>query len=397
MGKGPILSAAQEIAPRLVEIRRDIHRHPELGYQEERTASLGKAILEELGLEVRTGLARTGVAGLLRGSPAGKTIAIRADMDALPIHEQTVTSYSSRRKGAMHACGHDAHVAMCLGAAMLLCRRQEELAGNVKFILQPNEEVPPGGAGAMIADGVLSDPEVHAIIALHVDPTIPVGKIGVRSGPVMSSVDSLKMVVKGRGGHAALPHLSVDAIVVAAQVIQGLQVLVSRQTDPVEGKVISIGTIEGGHGRNIVADKVTMTGTVRTLNPALRAELPTMIERAVRGITEGMNASYSLDYSFGNPMVVNEAGITGLLKAAGEAIMGPASIVDAKPTLGGEDFAYFLQRVPGSIARIGVRNEEKGIIHPWHHPQFDIDEDALPLGAAVLAETALRYLSGSAH
>ena len=393
MKKSGMLSQAEKIGPRLVKIRRDIHRHPELSYEETRTASLGKKFLEDLGLDVKTGIANTGVVGLLRGNCSGKTIAIRADMDALPISEQRESPYRSQTEGVMHACGHDAHVAMALGAAMLLARQKDRLQGNVKFILQPNEEVPPGCARLMIEQGVLSDPDVDAIIALHVDPVLPAGKIGIKAGPFMSSADSLDIVVRGKGGHGALPHLTVDAIVVAAHVIQGLQAIVSRKIDPLEGVVISIGMIEGGHALNIIADKVTMRGTVRTLNRTLRAKLPKMIEQVVKGITRGMGASYSLQYSFGNPVVVNDEGMTSLLKDVGQTIVGPRSVVDARPSLGGEDFAYYLQRVPGCLARLGVRNKKKGIIHPWHHPEFDIDEDVLPVGAALLAETALRYLS----
>ncbi len=393
MSNSSILSEAEAIAPRLIEIRRDIHSHPELGYQEKRTAGIAQGMLEGLGLEVKTGFAGTGLTGVLRGKAGGKTIAIRADMDALPIQEENQTPYSSQTAGVMHACGHDAHVAIALGAAMLLARRKDRLGGNVKFILQPNEEVPPDGAKVMIEEGVLSDPDVDAVIALHVDPSIPVGRIGIRGGPVMSPADSLKITILGRGGHAAQPHLCVDAIAVASQVIQGLQTIISRRIDPLDGAVISIGMIEGGHGHNIVADKVTLTGTVRTLNPALRTEMAGMIEQLVKGITDSAAARYDMEYFFGAPMVVNDEKMTGLMKEASETIVGTDNVVDSEPRLAGEDFSYFQKAVPGCMVFLGVRNEVKGIVHPWHHRRFDIDEAALPIGSAVLAETAIRYLA----
>ena len=292
MSKGAILAEAESIKAELVNIRRDIHRHPEVGWHVERTASLGERVMQEHGLAVGKRVAGTGVAGLLRGGRRGKTIAIRTDMDALPIHEQRETSYSSRTEGVMHACGHDAHVAMAMGAAMLLARRKDRLKGNVKFILQPNEEVPPGGAHAMIEGGVLSNPKVHAIVALHVDPILPIGQVGIRAGTVMSSTDTLTITVAGRAAHAALPHLSIDAIATAARIIVGLQTIVSRQMDPMEPVVISIGTIEGGYSANVVADRVKMVGTVRTLSPAVRRELPGMIRRVVRNVAGSAGTSH---------------------------------------------------------------------------------------------------------
>ncbi len=393
MRKSAILAEAESIKAELVKIRRDIHRHPELGWRVERTAALGERVMQEHGLAVGKRVAGTGVVGLLRGSRRGKTIAIRTDMDALPIHEQRETSYSSRTEGVMHACGHDAHVAMAMGAAMLLARRKARLKGNVKFILQPNEEVPPGGAHAMIREGVLSNPRVHAIIALHVDPIFPIGQVGIRAGTVMSSTDTLTITVTGRAAHAALPHLSIDAIATAARIILGLQTIVSRQMNPMEPVVISIGTIEGGSSANVVADRVKMVGTVRTLSPAVRRGLPGMIRRVVRNIAGSAGATCRVQYVCGTPLVINDEGMCDLLRDAGSTILGVDNIVDIEPCLGAEDFAFFQELVPGCLVRLGVRNEKKGITHPWHHPEFDIDENALPLGAAVLAEAAVKFLS----
>jgi len=395
MKKASILSESEKIRSRLVKIRRDIHRHPELGYEERRSAGLAAGILKGLGLEVKRGVAKTGLVGLLRGRQPGKTIAIRADMDALPVQEEKKTSYASRREGIMHSCGHDAHMAIALGAAMLLSAERHKLRGNVKFIFQPNEEIPPGGAKVMIEEGVLANPRVQAIVALHVNPSLQVGEIGIKAGPVMSSVDSLTITIKGQAAHAALPHLSVDAIAVAAQVIQGLQHLVSRQTDPLKGVVVSIGLIEGGRSLNIVADRVTLRGTVRTLDASLRDSLPGMIGEIVKGICKAMGARYKLDYDFGNPMVVNDEKISDLARGVGRDLVGADRVVDVEPSLMGEDFAYFLDRIPGCLIHLGVRNERRGIIYPLHHPRFDLDEDVLPLGAALFAETAMRYLSDS--
>ena len=389
-----ICELAEEIKGTLIKYRRKIHSHPELSGCEEETATYVAAVLEANGIDVRRNVGGHGVVGLIKGKGNGKTIAIRADMDALPLQDAKETDYASEVEGVMHSCGHDVHTAILLGVATVMSRLKEELDGSVKLIFQPSEEQAVGGAGAMIEDGALENPVPSAILALHVMPELPVGTIGCRSGVMTASSDRVDITIHGRSGHAARPHQTIDAILVSSHVISALQHIISRRIDPLHPAVITIGTISGGTVANIVADTVEMTGTVRSLNSAIRDQLPDLIEQVVKGITESMGAGYDFTFTRGNPSVVNDETLTSLVMGAGRDILGSDKVIDlAEPTMGGEDFSLFAEKVPGTFIRLGVGNNEKGIVHPLHHILFDIDEDALPIGVKVMAWSALRYLA----
>jgi len=378
----------------LIETRRDLHMHPELGMQEERTARIVAEHLTNLGLEVRTNVGGTGVVGLLQGARPGRTIAIRADMDALPIQDQKTCDYASKRAGVMHACGHDGHTATLMGVASLLAAMRDSFCGNVKFLFQPAEEG-PGGAKPMIEDGALLDPVVDACIGLHLFLDLPVGKAGVKYGTISAASDSIEIRVKGLGGHGAGPHEAVDAIAVAGNLLVALQTIVSREISPVEPAVVTIGTIAGGYRGNVIADEVSMTGTVRTLDHATRMAMPQRIERIIKGITDAMRASYQFTYSYGYPSVVNDSGITEMVEHAAREVVGQGNVEHIQaPTMGAEDFAYFAQAVPACFLRLGARNEAKGITAPGHNARFDFDEEAMPTGVAILSLAALNFLCG---
>lgn len=381
-----------EIESNLVEIRRDLHRHPELGFEEVRTAKVIATILTELGLTVKTGIARTGVVGLLEGEQAGPVIALRADMDALTIEEKNQVPYASKDKGKMHACGHDAHVTILLGAAMVLSRLKDRLPGTVKFIFQPAEEG-PGGAKPMIEQGVLENPPVDRILGLHVWLDLPAGHVGLKKGPGFASVDQFDLLIKGKSAHGALPHQGVDAIVLAAQVISALQTAVSRKLDPTEPAAVTVGKIAGGYRRNIIAEEVGMEGTVRTVNPAVRTQLATTFKEIVGGTCRAAGGDFELDYREGYPTLNNDDAVVELIKEVATAVVGTDHIIEPdKPTLGGEDFAYFLERVPGCFFLLGARNEAKGITAPHHNPYFDLDESVLALGVEMMVRSTLRLM-----
>jgi len=360
--------------------------------QEERTARIVAQHLEKLGLDVRTSVGGPGVSGVLQGARPGRTIAIRADIDALPIQDQKTCDYASRRAGVMHACGHDGHTAMLMAVASLLTDLRDSICGNVKFIFQPAEEG-PGGARAMIDDGVLMDPKVDACLGLHLQTDLLVGRIGIRYGTITAASDSIEISIRGQGGHGAGPHETVDAIAVAAQAIVALQTIVSREISPVEPAVISVGTVRGGYRGNVIADEVFMTGTVRTLGADTRSMMPQRIERIIRGVTDAMRATYDLKYSYGYPSSLNDTAMTALAESAAKEILGQDQVEHLPaPTMGAEDFAYFAEAVPSSFLRLGARNEAKGIIYPGHNPRFDFDEDAMPAGVSVLSLAAIKYL-----
>lgn len=388
MTKG-LAEKAENLAPKLSKIRRQIHMYPELGYQEKRTSELVAKTLRQAGLEVRTGVAKTGVVGLLRGDSPGKTVALRADMDALPITERNRKPYRSRVDGVMHACGHDGNTTTVLGAAMLLAKERRNIRGNVKFFFQPSEEAPPGGAKPMIEEGVLTKPRVDFVIGVHVDPTVPAGKIGLRDGPMMAAADDFTLSVLGTASHGAKPHLGVDAIALSAQVIQALQTIPSRMINPTHPVVVTIGTIKGGYRQNVIADRVDMEGTLRTLYAADRKKGAKMIGRLTDQITKAAGGSFEYDFRDGYPILTCNPTITDVVRRASLELFGKRSVVEIdEPSMGGEDFAYFVNEVPGMMLRLGTGNKKKGIVHPWHHPQFDIDEKGLWVGAAVMARAA---------
>ncbi len=385
---------ASELGQWIVERRRELHQCPELGYHEKETAGYVAGQLRELGVEVTEGIAGTGVVGLLRGREPGPTVALRADMDALPVDEANDTPYRSRHEGRMHACGHDGHMATVLGAARLLTERQDSLPGNVRFLFQPAEECPPqGGAKDMIAEGVLRDPPVAAVFGLHIWPDLPVGKVGLTKGPIMAAADSFELRIRGEGGHGAAPHQAIDALVVTAHAVLALQSVVSRKIDPLEPAVVSVGTCHGGTAFNIIADEMVLEGTTRYLNPAVGRLLEEEMRRIVKNVGEAHAADCDLSYQFGFPPTINDPKMTELVAEAAAAVLGDDGVSwISAPSMTGEDFSYFLQEVPGCYFWLGTRNPGKGIVHPLHSSRFQIDEDVLSLGAAVLANTALTVL-----
>jgi amidohydrolase len=384
------------LADEVVATRRDFHAHPELGYQERRTAGIVAARLRELGLDVREHVAETGVIGLLRGARPGPTVLLRADMDALPIQETGDAPYRSTIPNVMHACGHDGHTAVLLGVARLLAGQRDSLPGTVKFVFQPAEE---GGAGAkrMIEEGALESPSVEAAFGIHLWNDGPVGAVGVRDGAFMAASDSFDLVVKGQGGHAAGPHRTIDPVVTAAHLIVALQTIVSRQVDPLQSAVVTVGHIEGGHARNVIPDEVLLQGTVRTFDPGLRQAMPERLERTARSVCAAFGGECGLRYWFGYPPTVNDPGMADLVREAAREVVGEERLVVAPQVMGAEDMSYFLERVPGCFFRVGSANAERGLTRPHHNPAFDFDEDALPIGVEVLARTARRYLESRAQ
>ncbi|MGA2091415.1 MAG: M20 family metallopeptidase [Endomicrobiales bacterium] len=375
----------------LVKIRRQIHQYPELGNKEYKTSALIKSVLRSHGITVKT-IAQTGVVALIQGKKGSKTIALRADMDALPIHEKTGKPYASRRSGIMHACGHDANTTMVIGAGIDLHRRRNEFEGTVKLVFQPNEES-AGGAKKMIAAGALKHPAADAIVGVHVSPWLKPGVLGIKYDEMMAAVDRFVIEIQGDGGHGAYPHLSVDAVIVASHVIEALQTIVSRQTSPVDPVVLTVGTINGGERYNIICSSVRMEGTVRTLNEDVRRRVKTLMERMLKNITAAYGARFTLKYENLGNALVNNRELLELCKKTGEKILGTSQVkVLDKPSMGGEDFAEYLQEVPGCFIYFGTAPKKP---FPWHHACFDIDERVLSRGAMLLSAIAQNYLSGT--
>jgi len=377
----------------LVEIRRDLHEHPEIGMEEIRTSAKVAEALERLGLDVKTGIGATGVVGLLKGGSPGRTIAIRADMDALPITEETGLPFASKNKGVMHACGHDGHVAMALGAAQMLSEVRGDIRGDVKFIMQPAEEN-YGGARDLVEEGVLENPKVDAIIALHIDTGAGVGKLVIKSGPIGASADVFMISINGTGGHGSEPQACVDPIHVAAHAITAIQTMIPRTLDARDPVVVSVCSIQGGTAFNIIPDSVHFGGTVRTLSGERHAEMPKKLEDIVRGVTSTFGATFDFTYIHGAPVTANEPGMTMLMRGTANELWGTESVIEMeKPHMGSEDYSYYLQKVPGAMGMLGARKDGE-IPHPSHHPKFDFDERCLPLGAELLAATAVKFLNG---
>lgn len=384
----PWRKIVDELLPTLIAVRRQLHRYPELAFQENRTASLITSTLLNLGLETRTGIAHTGVVGVLPGTGPG-VVAVRADMDALPLQEQNNCPFASTIPRVMHACGHDGHVAIALGTAMVL-HRLAPLPGSVKFIFQPAEEG-PGGALPMVQAGVLENPAVDMLLGFHLTNSLPVGQVGVHYQQACAATDEINITVLGQGGHGAHPHTAVDAIVAAAAVVTGLQTIVSRQVNPLDAAVITIGTIHGGAANNIIADQVALWGTVRTLSPHVQHAMPSLIERVVAGITAGHSASYRFTYKQGYPVLVTDTAVTALAEQAAARVVGRENVLRLPPSLGGEDFAYFAARVPATFLRIGSGSANYTL--PGHNARFDFDEQALHTGVCVVVQAVLDGLA----
>jgi amidohydrolase len=376
----------------LVALRRDLHRHPELGFREHRTAGIVADRLRSLGLEVKTGVGKTGVIGLLKGARPGKTLLIRADMDALPVQEENTHDYASTVKGVMHACGHDAHTAIGLTAARVLAARRDRLAGTVKFVFQPAEEG-DGGGKAMVEDGALEAPKVDAALALHLWNSLPVGVVGVRNGATWASSDHLEITIVGKGGHAAYPNAAVDPIVVGAEVVLALQTIVSRQLKPTLPAVVSITKFDAGTTNNVIPPEATLLGTVRLYDESLREDVRRRIERVVKGVCEAHGAAHRCRYTYAYPVTANDPGLAAFVREVAGGVVGAGRVIEHEATMGAEDMAFFFQRVPGCYFVIGSMNAEKGLTYPHHHPKFDFDEACLPLGVELFVRAAERYLA----
>lgn len=387
----------QKIGNRLVDIRRDIHRHPELGMEEFRTAKVVADTLKSLGLEVTEKIANTGVVGVLEGKNPGKTIAIRADMDALAVEEENDVPYRSTYPGKMHACGHDGHVAILLGAAMILSSMKDSLAGRVKFVFQPAEEKgPDGGAKFMIEEGVLQNPDVDAMIGFHIFPQVPAGNYIVRYGKMMAASDKFKIIINGKGGHPGLPHQTVDAVAVSGYVITALQTIVSRNTDPLDPSVVTLGKITGGTKHNIIAASAEIEGTARSFSNESRNFVEEKIKAIVSSVCEGLGARGEVHYENGYPQLENNNDIVRLLETSLTDMAGSDAVIQMeKPVMGSEDFAYFSHRVPSGYFIIGGKGEDEQF-YPNHHPQFNFDECILEQGAVVLSKIAYDYLNQAA-
>jgi amidohydrolase len=372
------------LEPEMVALRRDLHAHPELAWSEERTPQKVAEFLR--GLALRR-VARTGLLATLPGPP-GRTVLLRADMDALPLQEQSTAAYASKVAGVMHACGHDGHVAVAAAAARLCAARQ--LPGTVRFVFQPAEEG-EGGAQAVIADGALDGAD--CVLGIHIWNELPVGTIGVKDGPLMAAVDRLKIVVHGRGGHGGKPHRSADPVVAAAHVVVALQTVVAREVSPQQSAVVTIGAVHGGQAFNVIPDEVTLTGTIRTFDAALRRSMPERIRRIAEGVAAGLQCRAEVEVRTGNPPVVNHPGVAEIARRAAARVVGEEGVVVPEPTMGGEDMALYFEKTPGCFVFVGGANPERGLDQPHHSPRFDFDEQALAIGAEFLvqvAEEALR-------
>ncbi len=376
----------------MVADRRDLHMNPETAFRETRTASIVAGRLRKLGYDVREGLARTGVCGFMSGGRRGKVVAVRADMDALPLEEKGKMDYRSRVRGAMHACGHDGHVAIALRVAEIIANERDKLKGGVKFMFQPAEEG-PGGALPMIEEGVLKEPKVDYILAMHLWNHLPVGSVGIRGGRMMASTDVIRMKVKGKGGHGAAPHRTVDAILVAARIVDALQSIVSRSVDPVEPAVVSVGTISGGAEFNIIAEEVSMTGTTRAYSEDVRRSFPGLIRKIAGGVARAHGARFYLDYTWQYPPLENDHEIAGLMRGVAARVVGAGRVVDPGLQMTAEDMAFFLKEVPGCFFFVGAHDPARGKEIPHHNPGFDFDERAMMVGAEVLLN-GVRTLTG---
>lgn len=389
-----LLAEAQTLFPYTRALRRDFHMHPELGHQEIRTAGIVARELQSLGLEVTTGVGKTGVVALLEGARPGPVLLLRADMDALPITEETGAEYASRTPGVMHACGHDAHTAILLTVARLLTGLRSELPGTVKLVFQPAEEG-MGGAEGMIADGVLENPKPDFTLGLHIWNEQPLGWLGLAAGPVMAGTEIFKLRIRGKGGHGAIPNLAVDPILAGAQVVTALQSIVSRNTPPLQAAVVSVTTFHGGEAFNVIPPQVELTGTIRTFDPEVRAMVLRRFDEIAQGVAGGLGCTVEIEHTRMTPALINDPQAIAAAQRAARRILPESRIETAGPlTMGGEDFAFMMEKVPGAFLFVGSANPERGLDYGHHHPKFDFDEAVLPRAAALLAATALELLNG---
>jgi amidohydrolase len=384
----------RSLQPQLVNWRRELHQQPELGFQEYLTAEFIQRVLTRYGIDRETEIAGTGIVALIPGrDPAGPVLAIRADMDALPIQEENDVPYRSRHDGKMHACGHDGHTAIALGTAVYLSQNRHLFRGTVKIIFQPAEEG-PGGAKPMIEAGVLKNPDVDAIIGLHLWNNLSLGTIGVRSGPLMAAVECFDLQIQGKGGHGAMPHQTIDSVVLGAQIVQALQTIVARNVSPIDPAVVTVGEFHAGSARNVIADSARMSGTVRYYSPALAGYFGRRIEEIIAGICQSHGANYRLDYWQLYPPLINEPKMAGFVRSiAEEVVETPEGVVPECQTMGGEDMSFFLQEVPGCYFFLGSANPDRDLAYPHHHPRFDFDEAVLGIGVEMFARCVEKFLA----
>lgn len=368
-------TALAESFDEIVGWRRYMHQYPELSFKEEKTALFIKEKLLSFGLEVKTNIGGYGLVGILKGGQPGKTIALRADFDALPIHDEKEVPYQSKNPGVMHACGHDGHTAALLGTAKALSGFREQLKGNVVFIFQPAEETPPGGAKFMVEEGVLDG--VDYVFGAHLDSQTPVGKVTTGKGYQMAAVDKFAITIQGKGGHGARPHDAVDSIVIASEIVNSLQKIVSRSVDPLKSAVVTIGVFQAGSAFNVIADKAVLEGTVRTFDAAVRKQVEERIRSIVDGIVSAFGATASIDYLNGYPALYNHPEETETVRGLLVEEFSEENVAEMEPSMGAEDFSYFLLEKPGTYFRAGSQNEDEATHYPHHHPKFDIDERAL--------------------
>jgi amidohydrolase len=375
----------------LVETRRTIHMNPELGFEEVETSRLIAGYLDKFGLQVKTGMAKTGVIGLLKGGKPGKTVAIRADMDALPMEEANQVPYRSKVKGKMHACGHDGHVTILLGVARLFSSLADQVQGNIKWVFQPAEE--GGGGGRVLTEeGVLENPKVDAIFGAHLFPDLQIGRVGIHEKEGLAATDRFVIKMIGSGAHGAYPHLSRDPIAAVGHLITQIHTIVSRSISPLDSAVITIGKVGGGTAFNIIPDEAEILGTVRSLSQKVRGELKSRMEQVTQGVAKSFGMDYGFDFQYGYPALINDPEMSRLVAAACAKGIGKENVEFLRPSMGGEDFAYYLEKVPGSFFRLGCRNEAKGIVNPFHSSRFDIDEDVLPFGVEMFTRIIDEYL-----
>ncbi len=392
LDKKLIEEKAENIQTELIEWRRRIHQNPELGFKEYQTSDFIAAKLNEFGIEYER-VCETGIVGLIKGNKAGKTLAIRSDIDALALTEKNEVSYKSKNDGVMHACGHDGHTAILLGTAKVLNEMKDQIKGNIKLIFQPAEEG-PGGAKPMLEAGVLEDPAVDFILGLHINPGIESGKVGLKDGRIQAAPDYFEIKIKGKGGHGARPNEAIDSITIGSQIVMGIQQIKSRETDTLKPLVISIGSFHSGEAFNAIPEEAVITGTVRSFDNDLRKMVKERMEEIVKNITKAYRADYDFKYSFEYPPGYNNKKLTDLMREVIIEDLGEEYLYEIpEPSMGGDDFAYFSQEVPGLYMRLGTRNEEKGTIHPLHSQNFNLDEDILKQGVKLFVYAANKILN----
>ncbi len=387
-----VSSLVNEITDEVIGWRRYLHQHPELSFQEEKTAQFVYETLSSFGNLEISRPTKTSVMARLKGEKPGKTLAIRADMDALPIQEENTFDFASENPGVMHACGHDGHTAILLGAARVLTKLKGKLNGEVRFLFQHAEEDYPGGAEEMVQSGVMEG--VDFVIGAHLWSPIEKGKIGIVYGPMMAAPDTFWITVKGKGGHAALPHQTVDSIVVGAQIVTNLQNIVSRNTDPLDRLVISVTQFVSGTTHNVIPGSAKLSGTVRAFDQKLRESIPAKMEQIIKGITDAYGADYEFIFEYGYRPVINDEKVTKMIEETVREVYGEEAVDHIPPNMSGEDFSAFQQKAPGAFFFVGAGNAEKGIIYPHHHARFTIDEDALEIGVKIFVKAAIKFLNG---